>query len=144
MTETATVRVQRIMPAGPDAVFDAWLDPEALRDWMCPRPVYCVAVSVDPRIGGALRLDLDDSGAAVLISGQFLEIDRPRRLRFTWTSSDWEDPTRVSIVAVSFEPLGDDETLMSVEHSLLPANESESYDSGWLQTVEQLAAAIAD
>jgi uncharacterized protein YndB with AHSA1/START domain len=81
MTETATVRVQRIMPAAPEVVFDEWLDPEALKDWMCPRPVHCVEVAVDARVGGAFRLDLDDSGTAVLIVGRYLEIDRPHRLR---------------------------------------------------------------
>ena len=39
MTGAATVRVQRVMPAAPDVVFDEWLDRESLQEWMCPRPV---------------------------------------------------------------------------------------------------------
>ena len=38
MTEAATVRVQRVMPAVPEVVFDEWLDRESLGEWMCPVP----------------------------------------------------------------------------------------------------------
>ncbi|GFG48648.1 ATPase [Mycolicibacterium agri] len=142
MNGAATVRVQRVMPADPDVVFDQWLDREALQDWMCPRPVRVLDVAVDPRVGGIMRLDVDDSGSRVLITGQFLTIERPRLLRFTWTNSDWADPTRESIVQVTFEPVGPQETLMSIEHSLLPPEEFDSFDNGWALTVEQLAAAL--
>jgi uncharacterized protein YndB with AHSA1/START domain len=142
MTEAVTVRVQRVMPAGPDVVFDQWLDPESLEEWMCPRPVRVLEVAVEPRIGGTVRFDIDDSGTRVLITGQFLTIDRPNVLRFTWSMSNWPDPTVASVVNVSFEPVGDDETLMSIEHSLLPPEEFENYDDGWTLTFDQLAAVL--
>jgi uncharacterized protein YndB with AHSA1/START domain len=142
MTETATVRVQRVMPAAPEVVFDEWLDRESLREWMCPRPVRVVDVSVEPRVGGMVRFDIDDSGTRVLISGQFLTIDRPHLLRFTWSNSNWSDPTTESVVNVAFEPIGDDETLMSIEHSLLPPEEFDSFHNGWTLTFDQLATVL--
>lgn len=142
MTDAATVRLQRVMPATPDAVFDEWLDRDSLREWMCPRPVRVLDVTVEPHVGGIVRFDVDDSGTRVLITGQFLTIDRPNLLRFTWANSNWPDPTRESVVSVAFEPVGDGETLMSIEHSLLPPEEFESFDSGWTLTVEQLASAL--
>ncbi len=144
MTETATVRVQRVMPAAPDVVFDEWLDRESLQEWMCPRPVNVVDVTVEPHVGGIWRLDVDDEGTRVLITGQFLTIDRPRLLRLTWSNSNWPDPTMESIVNVAFEAVGDDETLMSIEHSLLPPEEFQSFDGGWTLTCEQLAAALGE
>ena len=138
MTETATVRVQRVMPAAPDLVFDQWLDPESLQEWMCPRPVRVIDITVEPHVGGVVRIDVDDSGTRVLISGQFLTIDRPNLLRFTWANSNWPDPTSESVVNVSFEPVGDDETLMSIEHSLLPPEELESFSNGWASVCDQL------
>ncbi|MGV0742953.1 SRPBCC family protein [Mycolicibacterium sp. XJ870] len=142
MTDGVTVRVERVMPATPDVVFDEWLDPESLADWMCPRPVYCVAVTVEPHVGGRVRFDVDDSGTSVLITGQFLTVDRPRVLRFTWSNSNWSDPTVVSVVNVAFEPVGDEETLMSIEHSLLPSEEYDDFHNGWILTAEQLAAVL--
>jgi len=139
MTGAPVVRVQRVMPAPPEVVFDQWLDPEALRDWMCPRPVRVVDVVVEPRVGGTVRFDVDNSGVRVLIVGRFIAIDRPRLLRFTWSNSDWADPTAASIVEVGFEPCGDDETLMAIEHSLLPTEEYRNFENGWTLTAQQLA-----
>ncbi len=89
-----------------------------------------------------MRFDVDDSGTSVLITGQFLAIERPRVLRFTWSNSNWIDPTVVSIVNVEFEPAGDGQTMMSIEHSLLPPEEFDSFHSGWILTFEQLAALL--
>lgn len=136
------VRVQRVMPAPPEVVFDEWLDPEALADWMCPRPSRCVAITVEPRVGGTVRFDVDHSGRLVLITGQFLEIDRPNLLRFTWSHSGWTDPTVTSIVNVAFEPIDDDQTLMSIEHSLLPVEALEDHSRGWGLTADQLLALL--
>jgi uncharacterized protein YndB with AHSA1/START domain len=142
MNNAPVVRVQRVMPAAPDVVFNQWLDPESLAEWMCPRPVRCVAITVEPRVEGRVRFDVDDSGTSVLITGRFLAIERPHLLRFTWSSSDWADPTVVSVVNVAFEPVGDDETLMSIEHSLLPPEEFESFHDGWTLTADQLATVL--
>jgi uncharacterized protein YndB with AHSA1/START domain len=143
MNDAPVVRVRRIMPAPPDVVFDQWLDPESLMEWMCPRPVRCLAVAVDARVGGQLRFDMDDSGTPIQMTGHFLEIHRPHRLRFTWSNSDWRDPTVASIVAVDFEPVGDDQTLMVIEHSLLPPDVVDDFQTGWPPTCDQLAAVLS-
>ena len=143
MNDAVTVRVQRVMPAAPDVVFDQWLDPESLADWMCPRPDRCVAITVEPHVGGAVRFDVDHSGASVLITGRFLAIERPTLLRFTWSNSDWPDPTVSSVVNVAFEPVDDDQTLMSIEHSLLPPSEFESFSNGWTIIADQLADVLS-
>jgi uncharacterized protein YndB with AHSA1/START domain len=140
MSHAPVVRVSRIMPAPPETVFDQWLDPESLAEWMCPRPDRCVGILVDPRVDGSFRFDVDHAGTLVVITGGFLTLDRPRLLRFTWTNSDWPDPTVSSVVEVSFEPVGDEETRMSIEHSLLPPHEYDSFHNGWTLIVEQLAA----
>jgi uncharacterized protein YndB with AHSA1/START domain len=143
VTEAPTVRVRRLMPAPPDEVFDEWLDPESLKEWMCPHPTRVVDVSLDARVGGLVRFDVDNVGVPLLITGQFLEIDRPRLLRFTWSNSDWPDPTTMSVVEVTFAPAGGDETLMSIEHRLLPPTEFENFRSGWTLTFDQLAERLA-
>jgi uncharacterized protein YndB with AHSA1/START domain len=146
VTGQSVARVRRVLPATPEVVFDQWLDPEALADWMCPRPAHCVSIVVEPHVGGRVRFDVretaTDTGAPVLISGQFLDVDRPRRLRFTWSHSGWDDPTLASVVEVSFEPVGDGETLMSIEHSLLPPEGFADHDIGWSVTADQLVARL--
>jgi uncharacterized protein YndB with AHSA1/START domain len=142
VSDTVTVLVERVMPAPPAVVFDEWLDPEALKEWMCPHPVSVIDVAVDARVGGTVRFDVDNAGTRVLISGQFLVVERPHLLRFTWSNSNWDDPTQASVVTVTFEPVGADETLMSIEHSLLPTSEFESFHTGWIATFDQLASKL--
>jgi uncharacterized protein YndB with AHSA1/START domain len=120
VNDAPIVRVQRVMPAAPRVVFDQWLDPESLAEWMCPRPTRVVDLTVEPRVGGNVRFDIDDSGTSVLITGRFLAIDRPHLLRFTWSTSDWPDPMVVSVVTVAFEPIGEDQTLMSMSIPCCP------------------------
>ena len=140
MTDTVTARVARVMPAVPEVVFDEWLDPESLADWMCPRPDRCVAITVEPQVGGKVRFDVDHAGTLVIISGQFLDIDRPRLLRFTWANSDWPDPAASSVVTVTFDPHGEGETLMSIEHTLLPSEVYRDFQNGWAGVCDQLEA----
>ena len=142
MNDGPVARVRRVMPAPPDVVFDQWLDPQSLKDWMCPRPTRILGVTLEPRVGGIVRFDMDDSGLAVQMCGRFLVIERPHRLRFTWTLSTWRDPTVVSVVEVTFEPVDEDNTLMSIEHALLPPDAFDEFQQGWAGVFDQLAAAL--
>jgi uncharacterized protein YndB with AHSA1/START domain len=130
------------MPAPPDVVFDEWLDPDSLREWMCPRPDRIAALTVEPHVGGVVRFDVDAVDRTVLITGRFLEIDRPRLLRFTWSNSNWPDPTAISVVEVTFAPVDDDQTLMSIEHTLVPSTEFDDFHNGWSVTFDQLGALL--
>ena len=142
MNDAPIVRVRRVMPAKPEVVFDEWLDPESLAEWMCPRPTRVVDLTVEPHVGGNVRFDIAESGTRFLITGRFLAIERPHLLRFTWSHSRWPDPTAVSVVTVAFAPIGDDQTMMSIEHSLLPPGEFDDFQDGWTLTCDQLAALL--
>jgi uncharacterized protein YndB with AHSA1/START domain len=51
-----TVTIRKILPASREEVFDAWLDPEGMRRWMCPGPVTSAEVTLEPRVGGRFRI----------------------------------------------------------------------------------------
>jgi uncharacterized protein YndB with AHSA1/START domain len=138
---TAAAFVRRVLPAPPDVVFDEWLDAEGMAEWMCPRPALATAIVLEPRVGGTLRIDVEDTGVRVYVSGTFLELERPRLLRFTWSSSDWADPSAQSVVTVRLEVHGSDETLMTIEHEQLPPDEIVNYQDGWALIAVQLASA---
>lgn len=135
--------VRRVLPAPPDEVYGEWLDPAAMADWMCPRPARAVTVEMDARPGGTLRIAFTERGALVRVTGQFLELDRPRTLRFTWTCSDWVDPTVQSMVTVTFEASGANETLMTIRHAQLPPEQIDGHRRGWAAVAAQLASALA-
>jgi uncharacterized protein YndB with AHSA1/START domain len=141
--DAVVAEVRRRLPASPEAVFDEWLDPGALSEWMCPRPARCLKVETQPWVGGRVRFDIEDSGRVFFVTGRYLTIDRPRRLAFTWSCSTWADPAVESVVTVTLRPHGDRQTLMTIEHALLPPEVVERHAHGWILIAGQLDAALA-
>lgn len=139
--QTAVVR--RLLPASPEAVYDAWLDPGALADWMCPRPARCRSVESEPRVGGRLQIDIEEHGAEFRVSGQYLVLDRPSRLTFTWSCSTWPDPSLKSEAHVLLEPRENGRTLMTIEHRLLPPELVDQHAHGWTAIADQLTEELA-
>jgi uncharacterized protein YndB with AHSA1/START domain len=142
VTTDRAVTVRRVLPAPPDVVYDEWLDPAGLAEWMCPRPARAVKVSLEPSVGGVLRIDIEDRGSSLYVTGRYLELDRPRRLRFTWSSSGWTDPTVQSVVTVTLDRHGADETMMTIEHEQLPPDQVDSHGNGWTAIGAQLGDAL--
>ena len=75
MTGPRVAVVRRVLSAPPHVVFDEWLDPEGMTEWMCPRPARAVTIALEPAVGGALRIDIEDSGASLYVTGRFIELD---------------------------------------------------------------------
>jgi uncharacterized protein YndB with AHSA1/START domain len=113
-----------------------------MTEWMCPRPARAVTIALEPAVGGALRIDIEDSGASLYVTGQFIELDRPRRLRFSWSCSDWADPTVPSEVTVILEDHGTGQTLMTIEHEQLPDDQVDPHQRGWDAIAAQLGETL--
>ncbi len=130
--------VRRVVRAPPEVVYDEWLDADGLAEWMCPRPARPTKIELDPRVGGRLRIDIDDQGFRVRVTGRYLDLSRPHRLSFTWTCDTWAAPAPDSVVTVTLEPHGRDQTLMTIRHALLPPPEADAHAQGWTRVAAQL------
>ena len=113
MTETVEARVEQFFKASPKRVFDAWLEPELATKWQIAALKLLGLsgdvrrVEIDPRVGGKFTFsDMREDGEAVHW-GTYLEIDRPRKLVFTWFTSDEEEQENSSVVSLTIEPDGD-------------------------------------
>jgi uncharacterized protein YndB with AHSA1/START domain len=136
--ERSAAVVKRVLPATPDEVFDEWVDPDAFGEWMCPHPARATKISLDPRVGGRLRIDIEEEGASFYVAGSYIELERPRRLRFTWSCSTWADPTVESVVTVTLEPHGGIDTLMTIHHARVPPAYLTNHERGWTLIAQQL------
>ena len=140
------LRVERVFAAAPDAVFDAWTNPAVLERWWGPAPGWRSGCEVDLRVGGRylMRMSDPESGAELIVGGEYHEIERPRRLVYSWC---WEGsagphPGHVSLVTVEFLDEGGS-TRVIVEHTGLPSEQSrQQHAAGWNGTFDNLALRV--
>jgi uncharacterized protein YndB with AHSA1/START domain len=86
MTEAnATVRLERTIPAPPDQVYRAWLEPDLLVRWLAPAGLEVDRVDVDERVGGHFRVWQRAAGSAAGgFDCELVELVTDRRLVFRW------------------------------------------------------------
>ncbi|MCT7376162.1 SRPBCC family protein [Chelativorans salis] len=132
--DTFSLRITRKFDAAPERVFDAWLDPEKVRAWMgMALSDFGLSgdvrrVEIEPRIGGRFTFsDMREEGEAVHW-GSYLAIDRPRKLVFTWFTSEEEEKKGISTVTITIEPDGQG-ALLTLLHEM---------DSQWAEYEEQI------
>ncbi len=83
-----------------------------------------------------------DPDSTVTITGRYLELERPSRLRFTWRSDLGAGFD--SVVTVTLEPSAGSRTLMTIEHDLLPVSWSADHERGWTAIAAQVEAALSE
>jgi uncharacterized protein YndB with AHSA1/START domain len=136
-----TARVERVLPARPHEAFDAWVDEDALARFICPAPGHTEEVSIEPRMGGTLRLVMALAGGRLEVAGRYVAVDRPHRLSFSWRSPDAGELE--SIVTVLFAPHAERRTLMTIVHSRQLADRIERRQADWASVAEQLELVLA-
>ena len=134
--QTGALVVERVLPASPDEVFDAWTTPSRMAAWMSP--VGAAEAEVDLRVGGSFRVVMVE--ARLEHTGEYVEIDRARRLVFTWVSPF--TGTEPSVVTVELYP-HDDGTRVVLTHERLPADVVDGHRDGWGTMIERLARTLA-
>jgi uncharacterized protein YndB with AHSA1/START domain len=133
-------RVERLLPVPPAEAYDAWLDETALKAFICPAPGRAAEVEVDPRLGGSLRFLMSFPDGQIEVTGEFVALDRPERICFTWRCSDTGELE--SLVTVLFAPRGDGQTLMTIIHSRQPASLIPNHFAGWTSVADQLELSL--
>ncbi|MEO5960629.1 MAG: SRPBCC family protein [Opitutaceae bacterium] len=90
-----------------ERVFDAFLDVSLLGHWMfgpAVREERIVRLELEPKVGGRYSFVVDRQGIEVDHIGEYLEIDRPRRLVFTWATRDsLPDTSRVIVEIIPLD-----------------------------------------
>jgi uncharacterized protein YndB with AHSA1/START domain len=127
MSETTLTTIEQTVriDASPDTVWRLWTDPELLTTWL----VQKVEVVLEP--GGRFRGELREGP---VFDGEFVELDRPSRLVFTfgWEGNDPGTPlapgsTRVEVTLV---PDGGG-TLVTLRHLDMPESHAADHRQGW-------------
>jgi uncharacterized protein YndB with AHSA1/START domain len=137
VTDEYLVTVRREIAAPAEVLFDAWLDAQSLGSWLRPAGIRETRAETDPRVGGTFRIVMADDESSTEHTGTYREIDRPRRLVFTWSSPSTR--FRDSVVTVTFEPSSNNSTVVEIQHVELPDEEARaSHHAGWTDALREL------
>ena len=134
--------IRRVLRFPRDRVFQAWLDKEALCQWMGPsQDVNLQHIEHDPRPSGKFRFGFVITGQKdpEFVHGEFLEISPPSRLVFTWI---WEPPVREAgaktVVEVDFAD-HEEGTKLVLTHTRFPDSEArDRHHQGWNGTLKKM------
>ncbi len=143
------VRITRVLPASPQRVFAAWTDPEALATWLCPFGNRLQVETLDLRLGGSFSMRMRGAdGIDNLISGEYLVIDPPGCLEFTWSvefrriGADRSQEPKNSRVRIDFEAAGPGTRLTLTHDRFTTQSVAEDHRRGWDQCLKKLSAAF--
>lgn len=139
---TFDLTLRRSIRAPRERVFDAFVKPEMMKAWMCPRGMTLPVCETDPRVGGTFRItmrsrDREEFTAA----GTYREVVRPERLVYTWEWQGREMPPMETLITVTFrEAAGVTEVEMN--HAGFPdAALRDNHVSGWQGCLNKLVDA---
>jgi uncharacterized protein YndB with AHSA1/START domain len=139
-TAPASIRVRRRIAAPAQALFEAWLDPNAIAAWMRPFDTVRTEAQANPVVGGSYRIDMHQpDGGVVEHVGKYVAIDPPRRLVFTWASPATQH--KDSLVTIEFIE-SDGATEVVLTHEQLPEYMAQAHVGGWTSAFEKLEAHV--
>ncbi|MBX3739070.1 MAG: SRPBCC domain-containing protein [Candidatus Didemnitutus sp.] len=146
MSTPATASISKRFAAPAERVFDAWLDPAWIGRWMfgpAVRDEKIVRLTVDARVGGQFSFAVDRAGTLVDHVGEYLALERPHRLVFTWATRDALPAT--SKVTVRIEPLGATACQLTLHHEMAPewAAFADRAAASWQKMADALERALS-
>lgn len=121
--------VRRKMPVPREVVYEAWTDPEGIREWMCPGDIVSAEASLDVRVGGSFRIIMRSKDRVHEHVGTYQIVEPPAKLSFTWSVLD--NPSEITLVTVEFLAQGDESELVITHERFRKADLAERYEMGW-------------
>ena len=132
-----TVKLNKTIHAPIETVFDAWLDPKLLARFISPAPgMPEPKVENNPQEGGKFVIIMEVGDDKIPHSGEYLEVNRPERLVFTWASPCSIDD---STVTLEFSAIDQSTTEIKLTHIRFIDEETRSdHEGGWSNILDKL------
>jgi uncharacterized protein YndB with AHSA1/START domain len=124
--------IQRLVIHAPaDQVFEHFVDPALFGLWMAE------SATLEPTPGGIVTWTHPNGDT---VSGQFVVVDRPRRLVFTygWERAEVQIPPGSTTVEVDLTAQDDGTTLVTLVHRGLDDGAADAHSDGWAHYLDRL------
>lgn len=139
------LHLRRVLPAPRAVVYRAMTNPEQLAKWWGPEGFSAPSVEFEPHVGGSYRIAMQPpSGDLFHLSGEFLEVDPPARLAYTfrWDPPDPDD--RETVVTVSLEDRREETEVVLTQGAFATEERCALHKGGWTEGFERLERVLAE
>ena len=133
-----TLVLRRTFTASRERVFRAWITPRALEHWLRPRGMSVTVRSLDARVGGSFRFDVENGGSIV---GTYLHVVPPEKLVFTWSGEATRD--RETVVTLDFLDQGAVTEVVLTHERLSTPERRALAEGGWPSLLDALASVLS-
>ncbi len=147
MTERSsglTLRLARTLAPPPDRVFSACVESTELAAWWGPAGFTAPGIELDVRVGGKYRIAMQPpEGELFHLRGEFLEIERPRRLSYTF---EWEEPDpddQQTLVTLTFREARRGTELLLEQGPFATQARHDLHHAGWTDSFVRLDQHLA-
>jgi uncharacterized protein YndB with AHSA1/START domain len=145
MTDELTLHLERLLPAPRPLVFRAHTEPAELAKWWGPSGFSAPGIELDVRVGGPYRIAMQPpDGDLFHLSGEFLEVEPPALLAYTFR---WEEPDpddRETVVTFSLEDRGASTGLTVVQNGFATEARRTLHEQGWSESLYRLAELLTN
>ena len=135
------ISVRRKMPAPREVVYEAWIDPRGIREWMCPGDVTSAEAQLDVRVGGSYRIVMKGKEKDHIHTGVYQVVEPNAKLVFTWTQ-EGNDVT--TLVTVEFLDRGMESEMVLTHERFTKLDVAKRYENGWGTIADKLAAYLGE
>ncbi|RYU14323.1 SRPBCC family protein [Nocardioides iriomotensis] len=133
----------RVFDAPAEQVFGLLTEPAGLTRWWGPHGFATPEIQIDLRVGGSLLFTMQPpEGESFHLSGEFITIEFPSRLEFTFR---WDEPVpddRETVVELSLASSGGRTTVTLTQGDFATEERLELHRSGWAESFEKLDAVL--
>jgi uncharacterized protein YndB with AHSA1/START domain len=134
----------RELPAPPARVYRALAEPTELAQWWGPAGFTSPGMDFDPKVGQSYRITMQPpDGDPFHLSGEFIEVDAPNRLAYTflWDPPDPDD--RETVARISLEDKDGSTELALHQSGFLTEDRVALHRDGWTDSLERLDQLLA-
>jgi uncharacterized protein YndB with AHSA1/START domain len=133
------LELKRVLEAPRERVFSMLTEPTELAKWWGPQGFTTPEIELDLSVGGGYRVAMQPPDGDVFhLSGEFLEIDLPHRLVYTFR---WDEPLpddRETVVMLSLNALGDATEVSLSQGEFATEERLTLHRRGWTDSFEKL------
>lgn len=138
------IRLQRLLPASRERVYEALTNPAELARWWGPNEFTCPSVEFEPSIGSRYRIAMQPpAGELFHLTGQLREVSPPVRLAYTfvWDPPAPDDQETLAQLSLKNEHGGTELTL--VHSSFMTEERRTLHENGWTESFDRLQRMLA-